>query len=193
MTQPQALYWVIITGTTVGFGDYHPTYSGSYWFAMVYIFALVIVMGNLLNNISERLIYGDVERHRVDSKNTTSLVHDELLLAQNAAGSVDKAEWLRAVLVALGQVDPVLCDIILSYFDKLDYDSDGLLTSDELERAIERTPLPESELDQIENSVGYLSSLFSQLDYIGVNHRDTVVASKKVPERRIGMRKGMGF
>ena len=107
---------------------------------------------------------------------------------------MDKAEWLRAVLVALGQVDPVLCDIILSYFDKLDYDADGLLTSEELERAIERTPLPEAELDKLENSVGYLSALFSQLDYVGVHHRDSVQSSTlKIPERRIGMRKGMGF
>lgn len=110
---------------------------------------------------------------------------------------MDKAEWLRAVLVALGQVDPILCDIILSYFDKLDHDSDGLLTSEELERAIERTPLPEAELDKLENSVGYLSALFAQLDYAGIHHRDSVKistpgGSQKPGGRKIGMRKGMG-
>lgn len=45
----EALYWAVVTGTTVGFGDYSASHSSSRWFLIFYLWVIVIAMGNFLN------------------------------------------------------------------------------------------------------------------------------------------------
>ena len=50
----RSLYWVIITGLGVGFGDVHPTDTAGYWFSVFYIYLLVIVAYTFMATVCRR-------------------------------------------------------------------------------------------------------------------------------------------
>ena len=59
MTFVQAFYWTVITGTTVGFGDYSAESDDAQWFAIFYLLPLVVITGNFLQAIAGVLAGGD--------------------------------------------------------------------------------------------------------------------------------------
>ena len=55
-----ALYFITITSTTIGFGDIHPSHPLSRIFTIFSLFYLIIVVGNQINKIGELMqIWGD--------------------------------------------------------------------------------------------------------------------------------------
>lgn len=45
------LYYAVVTSTTIGYGDLHPTKRGSYWMAIIYIPSAVIAVGDAISNL----------------------------------------------------------------------------------------------------------------------------------------------
>jgi len=58
------LYYAIITGTTIGYGDYSPQTQWGRLVGVVYVFAAVITLGGVL---------GDIAGHFIDAKKTEAL------------------------------------------------------------------------------------------------------------------------
>lgn len=52
----EALYFTIISGTTVGFGDISPTTEEGQWFASVWLIILVVLTTTFLGRLAEGLI-----------------------------------------------------------------------------------------------------------------------------------------
>lgn len=138
----QAFYWAVVTGTTVGYGDYSPAAHGSdgMWFGVFYVFLSVLIVGNLLNMISQLVISVAIYHDHIEEPDE---VADKVAtqLDLNHDGEITKDEWLRAMLISLDKVDGNLCDVILGYFDKIDVDGDGVLTKEELEQSLMHDPV----------------------------------------------------
>eukprot|EP00040_Diaphanoeca_grandis_P032144 m.194283 g.194283 ORF g.194283 m.194283 type:complete len:772 (+) comp32519_c0_seq1:322-2637(+) len=137
----EAFYWAVITGTTVGFGDISLQSDGAKGFALLYLWVIVAATGIMLPEVSNLIKGGEGDLSKMLSREL-----DESLIREfdiSGDGEVDKGEWLRAFLVALGYVDGDLCDIILSQFDQLDVSGDGNLSIEDIlmaTRAGKETP-----------------------------------------------------
>ena len=90
---------------------------------------LVVITGNFLQAMSGVLAGGDGLEKLLKRG-----LDDDLIKEFDVSGDgvVDKGEWLRAFLVAMGKADGDLCDIILEQFDILDVTDDGGLTTDDI-------------------------------------------------------------
>jgi len=128
----QALYWAVVTGTTVGFGDLTPDSDGAIAFLIIYIPAMLALFMAMIGAIQNEL------RGAQDLESILSMeLSDDLIksIDKSGDGEVSKDEWLRAVLIALHKVDEDLCDLILDHFDVLDVTKDGTLDAADLKAA----------------------------------------------------------
>lgn len=129
----QALYWAVVTGTTVGFGDLTPDSDGAMIFNCIYIPVSMVCFMNMVGALQNKL------RGAGELEDILGLELSGELISQidkSGDGEVSKDEWLRAVLIALHKVDEELCDLILDHFDTLDTSKDGKLSKEDLEKGL---------------------------------------------------------
>lgn len=127
LTYAEAFYWVIITSTTVGFGDFSPLTEEARCFGIFYLFAAVIAMASFLSNIAGTLFSG------VDLEDVlaTKLSEDMIMeIDKSGDGVVSEVEWLSAVLTVMGRVEPEIIDAVLAHFRSLDHDGSGKQTKE---------------------------------------------------------------
>lgn len=127
-----SIYWLVISGTTVGFGDFYPRNTYVKLFCIFYLPMAVAVLGDLLGRIVT--IYMDRKRRRLEKEflsQSLTLV-DLSTMDTDHDGRVDKAEFLSYMLCALQKVSKEDVDGILDLFFKLDVDGSGVLTKRDL-------------------------------------------------------------
>lgn len=135
VTFVSALYWVIITGLAVGYGDYHPDDNVGYMFTFFYSFIFFLltfrIISQFIKAVRRPSSYKQVLQSTFDIDRMKSFDRDD-------DGVVTREEYLAAVLVMLGQTDLETCDLILKYYDILDHDGDHVLTYEDIRIANER-------------------------------------------------------
>jgi potassium channel subfamily K, other eukaryote len=127
-----SIYWFVISGTTVGFGDFYPRNINVKLFCVFYLPMAVAVLGDLLGRIVT--IYMDRKRRRLEKEflsQSLTLV-DLGTMDVDHDGRVDKAEFLSYMLCALQKVSKEDVDGIMDLFFKLDVDGSGSLTKSDL-------------------------------------------------------------
>jgi voltage-gated potassium channel Kch len=127
-----SIYFAVITATTIGFGDLHPTES---WMRAIYIFYLpfsVAVFGQILSKIAG--VYMTRKAREADEK----FLHRHLALRDLKAmdvdgdGKVSYGEFLSFIIVALDKVEKEEVDEIHLLFKSLDVDNNGYLEKSDL-------------------------------------------------------------
>jgi hypothetical protein len=133
----EGLYWVCITGTTVGFGDFSPETQDARLFAIFYLIFLVTATGGFLGEVGRHM---DADRgsKRDEVLNRGLSVALIAELDEDGDGEVTRIEWLKGMLVALDEADGELIDIILQQFDNLDVDKSGSLDMEDIRAATEQ-------------------------------------------------------
>lgn len=88
-------YWLVITATTVGFGDYHPTRPVTQIFAFFFFPLMVAVFGELLARIAS--VYMDRKERQSEQKflSRTLTLTDINRMDTDRSGEVDKAGTYR--------------------------------------------------------------------------------------------------
>lgn len=128
----QSLYWLFISGTTIGLGDYHPNRTTVKLFCVFFLPVAVAVFGKLLASIAS--IYMDRKRRQAEraflSRSLT--LCDLTTMDTDGNGNVDKAEFLSFMLVALQKVSKDDVREICDLFHKLDGDGSNFLSMDDL-------------------------------------------------------------
>ena len=128
----ESIYWFIISGTTVGFGDYYPQLSSVKLFCVMYLPFAVAVLGDLLRRIIG--IYINRKRRLMEKQflmRSLSLADLDIMDADKS-GRVDKAEFLAYMLCTLQKVSKDDVNEIMELFHKLDVDDDHYLTKNDL-------------------------------------------------------------
>jgi potassium channel subfamily K len=120
-----AFYWVVITTTTVGYGDITPVTQAGRVFTCFYIILGVAIFGKVV---------GDVAR-AVARTNTVQSAQDlfakpltgEMLtdMDTDGDGKVDRLEFLSYVLVLMGKMSRVELAEVMQTFSRLDKDGSG--------------------------------------------------------------------
>ena len=128
----ESVYWFVISGATVGFGDYYPRLTYVKLFCVVYLPFAVAVLGDLLGRIVS--LYMDRKRRHSERQflsRSLSLV-DLDIMDEDRSGHVDKAEFLSYMLCALQKVSKEDINEILEMFYRLDVNKDNCLSKSDL-------------------------------------------------------------
>jgi Ion channel len=123
-----SLYWLVVTGTTVGFGDYYPTMPSTRLFCIFFLPIAVAVQGKLLARIASAYMDRKVKRKEKEFLSRSLALCDLQVMDTDVNGKVDLAEFLTYMLVALQKVSTDDIREIRDVFHKLDVDKNGVLT-----------------------------------------------------------------
>jgi len=132
MTFVNAVYWGLVTGTTVGYGDIAPTTDGTKIFSMFFLVFAVITTANALSTVGDALMSSP--GNDAASELLTRKLDAEFLMSLDLDGSGDvtEYEYLTAMLIQLNHVDEDQIDGIMKAFRKLDQDGSGSLSVPDL-------------------------------------------------------------
>lgn len=131
-TALQSVYWLAISGYTIGTGDFTPSKPATKLICVFFLPLCVAVLGEILARIAS--LYMRRKHQEVEHcfLNRTLTLCDLRTLDADRSGSVDKAEFLAYMLVALQKVSQEDIDEILAAFARLDKDCNGFLTEADL-------------------------------------------------------------
>lgn len=133
-----SVYWCVMTGTSVGYGDLVPTTGFTRWFSILYIPLSVGCISAALGRIAN--VFVEQEISKANSKLLKREVTLEDLEVMNADGDgeVSPLEFVEHMLKVMHKVDQNLLDELHNQFEKLDADGSGGLQQDDLELLTER-------------------------------------------------------
>ena len=126
------LDFAVITATTIGFGDFHPTET---WMRAIYIFYLpfsVAVFGQILSKIAG--VYMTRKARKADEKflKRSLALRDLKAMDVDGDNKVSYGEFLSFLLVAMDKVGKEEIEEIRLLFKSLDVDNSGYLEKSDL-------------------------------------------------------------
>lgn len=135
----KGLYWVIVTGTTIGLGDEHPESEWSKAICIFYIPLVVAFAGTLLGRIAT--FYVDKRNDDVEAEFFARAMTANDLQKMDVDGNakVSELEFMVYMLTAMQKVDPSDIQEISELFQKIDKDNNGSITTEDLGFISERT------------------------------------------------------
>jgi len=129
----QGLYWLAITGTTIGLGDQHPDSKYAQFYCITYIPFAVALVGRFVGNISTSYVDNRNIQAEEDFLNQALTESSLEKMDRNNDNEVSKAEFLVFMLKTMGKADKREMERILNIFDKLDKDGSGTLTKEDIQ------------------------------------------------------------
>ncbi len=133
-----ALYYTVITATTIGLGDLTPTREVTKACAIIFIPFAVAAMGYILGQCASYLVQLRREDHEKKLWACNMKLEDIQALDQNHEGGVNELEYIKFMLVAMKKVDAHLFDELHDQFKQLDVTKSGLVTKRDLMLIAER-------------------------------------------------------
>ncbi|OUS48252.1 putative potassium channel [Ostreococcus tauri] len=123
-------YWSIVTSTTVGYGDITPKTEAGKAFASAYALITIGVMAWAIGQIVSGTVEGKAEQ---DSHVNNFKLTPQWLAEQGGdKGYVDKFDFARAMLIAVGKLEASDFDSVAARFKELDVNGDGSLDAKDL-------------------------------------------------------------
>ena len=133
-----ALYFCIVTMTTIGYGDLSPQHVHSRWFNIFFILLSTIMFANALDQVAQVFAQRRAEE-KVRAFLALELDIQQILdMDESGDGKVDKGEFLNFGLVMQGIVAADDPDVkrIMEKFDEYDKDGSGSLDHADLEQLL---------------------------------------------------------
>jgi potassium channel subfamily K, other eukaryote len=135
----KGIYFMVITGTTIGLGDETPTHALSKVLCILYIPLSVYSVGRFLGLIATTFL--DRRSSEAEEKflSRALTLSDLKRMDLDNQGGVSREEFLVYMLITLQKVEEDDINEIINVFQKLDKTGDGILTSEDLVAGIRRT------------------------------------------------------
>ena len=144
-----ALYFTVVTATTVGFGDYYPETTSGKIFTLFYVPFSVVAVAGAINHVAavplaerrealENYVLAQFGEHMTegdfDDIRRSAGIRSEATIRSN--------DFLIAMSLRLGYLKVEDCQKIKRMFANLDATGDGELTAEDIVNLIVRSPLP---------------------------------------------------
>jgi len=123
----KGLYWMFMTGTTIGFGDFSPTTPLTKIICILYIPLATAVFGELLSHIAGAYMDRNVDKIEDAFLARALNVGDLEKMDCDKDGIVKPHEFLSYMLVTMQKCEKEDVDEILALFYHLDKDGNGCL------------------------------------------------------------------
>ena len=127
-----AIYWCVITGTSVGYGDFHPTTIRMRWFGIFYIPIAVGCYSAALGKIANIFVESEIRKYNSKLLRREVTLEDLETMNVDGGGEVSVLELVEHMLKSMNKVDQLLLDELHEQFHKLDADGSGGLEGDDL-------------------------------------------------------------
>jgi len=128
-----SIYWCIMTGTSVGYGDIHPTKPETMWFSIIFIPLAAIVVSNTLGQIANIFIEREIKKANTKLLKREVTLEDLEAMNADGNGEVSPLEFVEHMLLVMQKVDRDLLEKLHVQFERLDADGSGGLQPDDLE------------------------------------------------------------
>lgn len=128
----ETFYFCVITGTTVGFGDYSPQTQTGRLFAVPIVLLAVSILGSWLSAVADAIIEFRQASFRERFQARELTIADLEVMDADEDGKVSLAEYLSFMLVSMQAVDQGLIDNLTAQFERLDVDGTGSLEKEDL-------------------------------------------------------------
>mmetsp|Transcript_18829 Transcript_18829/g.52614 ORF Transcript_18829/g.52614 Transcript_18829/m.52614 type:complete len:383 (-) Transcript_18829:303-1451(-) len=137
----KGIYWMAVTGTTVGLGDEYPGSAWSKIICIFYIPLLVAFAGNFLGSVAS--FYVEKRNDAVESMFLNRAMRESDLdrMDTNHDHKVSRVEFLVYMLTTMQKVDKSDIEEIFDVFEKLDKDKSGILSTNDLSFISEKTTM----------------------------------------------------
>lgn len=122
-----SLYLIVISASTVGFGDQHPKHPVSRYIMTVWLIFATISLGNFVAEITKVRLKS--KQRALTRRVLTAPIDDKSLeeLDSTNTGEISWGDFLSAMLVNVGQVDQKDIDAYKLRFKELNPDLNGLV------------------------------------------------------------------
>lgn len=136
-TFAQCFYFAVITGTTIGYGDYSFATQWGRGVGCVYVLFSVIALGSVL---------GDIANHFIEKKQQAALekilkkkitVEDFKKFDIDGDGRIEKTEFVLKKLMLMDMIKAEDIERCEEEFEAMDADDSGEITMEDLEMYIE--------------------------------------------------------
>ena len=128
-------YFVIVTATTLGFGEVVPISPSGRLATALFIPLAVGAMGHWLAIVAKFIVdrrQSSVRRHYLESQVGHLTAADLHAMDSDDDGNVSRSEFVEFMLLAMSKVDKSLLEELRNHFDRLDADKSGLLSKSDL-------------------------------------------------------------
>jgi len=140
----ESIYFIVMSGTTVGFGDYAPeTFWGKFWI-IFYLPLIVASTAYAAGAFFSDIMYSLIDDNKVEMKrlkesmgdllNTSNYHTNMLLMDIDGDGKIDENEFMLQILVNEYDVPEQVIQKIKSQFKKLDDDGSGYIDEEDFKR-----------------------------------------------------------
>jgi hypothetical protein len=126
------MYWMVVTGTTVGFGDLGPSQTLTKCICILYIPLGVAVLGEFLGRVAGAYIERKNDEVEDRFMNRAMTLGDLQKMDTSKNGKVGPGEFLSYMLVAMQKVEKEEIDEIMDMFKKLDRSNTGAINKEDL-------------------------------------------------------------
>lgn len=127
-----SIYYSIITGSTIGFGDLFPkTRMGRAW-GIIFIPLAVAAAGDVLGNVASSLVERRQAKVFNEIINREITMESLLEMDDDGNGKVSREEYVQFMLMEMGLVEPEEFDELYAQFKRLDANGNGYLDKKDL-------------------------------------------------------------
>lgn len=127
-----AVYFTIITATTVGYGEKAPKTEHGRLISIFFIPIAVGCMGHWLSLVASSIIDRRQSGFREQMAKKELTMDDLDVMDEDGDGEVTQLEYLEFMLVAMNKVEPATLQSLRLQFQRLDRDGSGALSKDDL-------------------------------------------------------------
>ena len=127
-----SIYWCVITGTSVGFGDKVPQSGSMRWFCIIYVPLAVGAYSAALGRIANIFVEREIRKSNAKLLRREVTLEDLETMNDDGDGEVSPLEFVEHMLKSMNKVDQGLLDDLHRQFEALDADGSGGLQEDDI-------------------------------------------------------------
>jgi len=126
------IYFTIITGSTVGYGDVVPKSVGGRWAAVFFLPVAVIFVSTKLSQAANILLGKSEDNKMKELLNADLSIEALLSMDTNGDGEITEFEFIKFMMATAGMVDEDTLDSLYQRFKEMDVDGNGCLTPEDI-------------------------------------------------------------